>query len=93
MGIQIEIDARGRPRDQAVTDTLLELLSDGFAYAREDLRRRVSARIGRSVSWNTINAHLNRLAESGRISKQNLPLAKKSLVLYAKSGAPQVRAS
>jgi hypothetical protein len=55
----------GRPKDLAVRAEILAAVGDLRAANIETIRRRVSERLGRNVSWPTIRNHLEDL-DAGR---------------------------
>jgi hypothetical protein len=61
-----------RPYQQLFELTILSVLDKIIARNVEDIRRKVSEKIGRSVSWNTVKKYLITLRDSQKIEEVHL---------------------
>jgi predicted ArsR family transcriptional regulator len=82
--MEIEFDTRGRPKDMEIRGAIVQLFEEGSGYTRESLRVEISAKLGRCVSWNTIENHLNDLVNGGMITKQTFERKQRPIVLFLK---------
>jgi hypothetical protein len=85
--MQTEIQTRGRPKDFRVREFIVEVMDNGLVSTRESLRVEVSRRLGRFVSWNTIDSHLSDLVGDGMIVRQAFERRSRPIVLYLKRGS------
>lgn len=68
---------RGRPNQRKVISSLiLELLSDSLGRSIHSLRTEISKKLGREVSWNTVQKYLQELVEMGKVRAISVPHSK-----------------
>lgn len=84
--MEIVIETRGRPKDMKVAEAIGEVINDDLAFTRESLRSEVSKKLGRFVSWNTIEKHAETLVSNGSLAKQVFERQKRPIVLYTARG-------
>jgi hypothetical protein len=79
---------RGRPSARsAIQSNILEVLSSSqMPYTVSALVKKISPKVGRTVSWNTIQKYLDELVQLNKIQPIPLPHSKKEgktgLVVY-----------
>lgn len=68
---------RGRPnmRD-SISPLILEILSDNVARSINGIEGEVSKRLGRKISWNTVQKYLQELIETGKVMGLATPHSK-----------------
>lgn len=70
---------RGRPAIRSLIQSLIiECLQEvDMPISIESLRKKVSEKFGKSVSWNTVQKYLQELVELGKIEAISTPHSKK----------------
>jgi hypothetical protein len=69
---------RGRPSARNLVQTnILEVLSSSpIPYTVSSLAKTISPKVGRTVSWNTVQKYLDELVQIGKIQPLPLPHSK-----------------
>jgi len=68
---------RGRPNVRGiVTPLILDILSDNMARSINSLVGEVSKRLGKRISWNTVQKYLQSLVETGKVEGIATPHSK-----------------
>ncbi len=69
---------RGRPRLRNVIKPLiLEILTDNTARSINSIKKEISKKLHKRVSWNTIQKYLQELIEGGKVEAISTPHSKK----------------
>lgn len=58
-----------RPYRQVFYSLLLSVLSEEIPQNIEAIRRHVSIKVGKEISWNTVKKYIDELVEMGKIEK------------------------
>lgn len=55
---------------------ILEILSDNLPRSIHSLEKEISRRLGKNVSWNTVQKYLRELVETGKVEAIQTPHSK-----------------
>ncbi|MEM5832085.1 MAG: hypothetical protein QXI09_01950 [Candidatus Aenigmatarchaeota archaeon] len=58
-----------RPYRQIIYNLLLSILSEEIPQNIEAIRRHLSIKIGKELSWNTVKKYVDELVEMGKVDK------------------------
>jgi Fe2+ or Zn2+ uptake regulation protein len=61
--------APGRPKDGIVDEAILGAVMENRALSAEAIRRIISKKVNRQVSWTTVNRHLIDLEQRGMVKR------------------------
>lgn len=80
-GLKIQLQG-GRPPDVRVELATLDVAEELRIATPERIRREVSQRLGRQVSWNTVAKYLNKAARDGKLEQRTLSKRRRKMVVF-----------
>ena len=83
--------SQGRPKDREIREALIRAVRETQAANIEQLRRAVSAELGREVNWRTVNRHLADLEVFGLAKRHVLARFRTKSTVLVTAPASELR--
>ena len=80
-GFKIQLQG-GRSPDVRVELATLDVAEELRIATPERIRREVSQRLGRQVSWNTVAKYLHKAARDGKLEQRTLSKRQRKMVVF-----------